>query len=167
VFQSAIGRGQLTQSAIGRRQLTQSFQKLGHSRPVADSPQGFGRGSPVLKRGIVQEQDQSRDSLLVASQANGVDRDLADRFVRIEEARGDHDPRRRMIDARGRPDGVPARVHRAIRRDHLGQERNCAFVFPRQGLDGPMLNGRSRIVEQVHEGADAPPASDFGQLVRN
>ncbi len=84
------------QSAIGRGQFTQSFQKLGHSRPVADSPRGFGRGSPVLKRGIVQQQDQSRDSLLVASQANGVDRDLADRFVRIEEARGDHDPRRRM-----------------------------------------------------------------------
>ena len=97
-----------------------------------------------------------------------MDRDLADRFVRIEEARGDHDPRRRMIDGSVAVQTAFRRtVHRAIRRDHLGQEPDSRFVFPRQGLDGPMLNGRSRIVEQVHEGADAPPASDFGQLVRN
>jgi hypothetical protein len=80
-----------------------------------------------------------------------LNRDLADRLIRIEEGRGGHDPRRLMVESCSRPDGVPARVHGAIWRDHLGQERNCAFAFPRQGLDGPMLDGRSRIVEQVHE----------------
>ena len=55
-----------------------------------------------------------------------------------------------MIDARGRPDGVPPRSQSDPARP-LGQERNCAFAFPRQGFDGPMLDGRSRIVEQVHE----------------